>query len=163
MQTRQQLIGILVPRMLTLSVFFMMLVTVFATMMVPIYAYFGLFRSIDVLDAYWSVAGRRVSIARVGEQVTAHVILYSREKFDGETVLHIRIDLALRLDKDAATLRLHILLRPREQQEYRLVFVPILSSVGYVNGYFIKIPFGLLRGSWGMPNSYPPRLLVTHA
>lgn len=123
--------------------------------------HFGLFRSLDVLDAYWSVSGQRVERARVGDPVTGHVILHSRERFERDVVLRVRVDIRFWLDKDVATQRFYVVLRPGESREFELDFKPALASAGDINGYFIEVDFGFSRGKWTMPGSYPPRLIVT--
>lgn len=119
------------------------------------------FRSIDVVDAYWSVAGQRVERVKVGEPVTAHVLLRSQDGFDGDFIVRIRVDLAFRFDKDITTQRLYVVLRSGVDEEFELGFRPPLASAGHVNGYFIEVDFGFIRGSWTMPDHYPPRLIAT--
>jgi len=122
---------------------------------------FGLFHSLDVLEAYWSVSGQRAQRARVRELVTGHVVLQSREKFEGDIVLRIRADIKLWLDKDVVTQRFVVALRSGENREFTLDFKPAQASAGDINGYFIEVNFGFFREKWTMPDSYPPRLVVT--
>jgi len=119
-----------------------------------------LFRPIEVSEAYWTVSGFRAERARVGEQVTAHIMLYSPGRFEGDTVVRIRVDINLWFDKDIATQRFHIATRSGEVRELTLDFKPNRPSAGDVNGYFVQVDFGF-SGKWTMPNSYPPRLIVT--
>jgi len=122
---------------------------------------FGLFHSLDVLDAYWSVSGQRVQQARVGELVTGYVVLQSWQRFEGDIVLRIRADIRLWLDKDVVTQRFVVALRPGEKREFTLDFKPAQASAGDVSGYFIEVDFGFFQPKWTMPTSYPPRLIVT--
>ncbi len=122
---------------------------------------FGLFHSLGVLEAYWSVSGQRVERANVGELVTGHVVLHSRERFEGDIILHIRVDVKFWLDKDVITQRFYVTLRSGESREFKLDFKPTQASVGDINGYFIEVDFGFSRGKWTMPDSYPPRLIAT--
>lgn len=122
---------------------------------------FGLFHSLDVLDAYWSVSGQRVQQARVGELVTGHVVLQYREKFDGDIVLRFRADIKLWFDKDVVTQRFVVALWSGEKREFTLDFKPAQASAGDISGYFIEVDFGFFHRKWTMPASYPPRLTVT--
>jgi len=119
-----------------------------------------LFQPLEVSDAYWTVLGFRAERVRVGEQVTAHVVLYSRGRFEGDILVRIRVDINLWFDKDMATQRFYIATRSGEVKEVTLDFKPNRPSAGDVNGYFIQIDFGF-SGKWTMPDSYPPRLIVT--
>jgi len=121
----------------------------------------GLFHSLDVSEVYWSVSGKRVERAKVGELVTGHVVLHSRERFDGDIVLRIRVDVKFWLDKDVVTQRFYLALRPSESRDFTLDFKPSQASVGGATGYFIEVDFGFSRGKWTMPASYPPRLVVS--
>lgn len=121
---------------------------------------FSLLRPLDVADAYWSISGQKVDRARVGNIVTAHVVLHSRDKFEGEIVFRIRVDIRFWLDKDIVTQRFHAVLLPGESREFKLDFKPAQASAGDINGYFIEVDFGLSRGKWTMPPTYPPRLIV---
>jgi hypothetical protein len=119
-----------------------------------------LFQPIEVSDAYWTVSGLRAERARVGEQVTAHVTLYSRGRFEGEILVRVRVDINLWFDKDMATQRFYVASRSGEVREVTLDFKPNRPSAGDINGYFVQVDFGF-SGKWTMPNSYPPRLIVT--
>jgi len=118
------------------------------------------FQPVEVSDAYWTVSGLRTERARVGEQVTAHVALYSRGRFEGEILVRIRVDINLWFDKDMATQRFYVASRSGEAREVTLDFKPNRPSAGDINGYFIQVDLGF-SGKWTMPNSYPPRLIVT--
>ncbi len=85
----------------------------------------SLFRS---RDAYWSVAGQRVERVKVGEPVTAHVLLRSQDRFDGDFIIRVRVDRVFRFDKDIATQRLYVVLRPGVDEEFKLNFRPPLAS-----------------------------------
>jgi len=141
------------------------LVILFAALLIATMATFvvriGLFHSLDVSEVYWAVSGKRVERAKIGELVTGHVVLYSRERFDGDIVLRIRVDVKFWLDKDVVTERLYLALRPGESRDFALDFKPAQASAGSITGYFIEVDFGFSWGKWTMPASYPPRLIVT--
>lgn len=145
------------PVVFLVILFAALLIATMATLVVRI----GLFQSLDVSEVYWSVSGKRVERAKVGELVTGHVVLYSRERFDGDIVLRIKVDVKLWLDKDVVTERLYLALRPGESRDFTLGFKPAQASAGSITGYFIEVDFGFSQGKWTMPPSYPPRLVVS--
>jgi len=143
-------------------VFLVILVVVLLmTTMASFVVRFSLFRSLDVSEVFWSISGQRVERAKVGELVTGHVVLHSRERFDGDIVLRIRVDVKFWLDKDVVTQRFYLALRAGESKDCAFDFKPAQASAGAITGYFIEVDFGFSRGKWTMPSSYPPRLIVT--
>ena len=145
------------PIVFLLVLFIALLLASTTTSMVRV----GLFRSLDVMEAYWTVSDQRVERAKVGEHVTGHVTVLSRERFEGDIVVRIRVDVRLWIDKDVITQRFQVTLRSGESEEFRLDFMPTWASAGDINGYFIEVEFGFSRGRWTMPDYYPPRLIVT--
>lgn len=138
-----------------------LLVALLLATSVAFVARIGFLRSLDVLEAYWSSSGRRVERAKVGEQVTGHVVVHCRERFEGDIVLRIRVDIKFWVDKDIVTQSFHVALLSSASREFALDFKPAQASAGDINGYFIEVDFGFSLEKWTMPNSYPPRLMVT--
>ena len=121
----------------------------------------GLFRTIEVADAYWSVSGSKVERARVGELVTGHVLLRARQRFAGEIDITIKANIRFWFDKSVALQRLRLDLQSMEVKEMKLDFRPTAASSGSSAGYHIDVGFGFPWGAWTMPNAYPPRLVVS--
>jgi len=113
-----------------------------------------------VVEAFWTVNGEKVYTAGVGDAVKAHVILTSDDWGSGEIILRVKMDIKLWFDRDYATHRFKILLKPKGIIELELEFTPTLPSSGRQRGYFIEVGFESWIGKWTMPSSYPPRLTV---
>lgn len=120
----------------------------------------SLFRSVQVLEGYWSISNARVERAKLSDPVTGHVILHSSGRFEGEIVFRIKADIRFWFDKDILTRRISMALTPGEVRDVELDFRPDRPSAGDIRGYFLEVDFGLVHGRWTMPRGYPPRLVV---
>jgi hypothetical protein len=118
----------------------------------------------SVLEAYWSVGGRKDTTAVVvGERVVAVVVIKPSEQYVGSVVLKVRKDVQWWFDKDYAVATVPVDLRGGVEKELALEFVPDEASsggVGSLKGYFIEVEFSAVGASWTMDSAYPPRLEV---
>jgi len=120
-----------------------------------------------VREAFWLVNGERVSTARLGEKVEAHVVVKATEEYVGSIVVTIRKDIARGFDSDFHVATIPVNLRGGEEEEIELTFTPDEAGggggflgFGALRGYFIEVEFRVTRTTWVMENSYPPRLRV---
>jgi len=114
---------------------------------------------LSVIDAYWTVGGSRVTICKLGDEVTAHVVLRASEApVEGTIIVKIRKDLVLMPDVDVKAVKFEVFLRRDEVKEFTVTFTPNEPSSISLRGYFIEVEGDL---SWTMPNTYPPRLRVS--
>ena len=112
-------------------------------------------------EAFWLVGNQRVSTARLGENVEAHVVIKATEEYVGSIVVKIRKDIALWLDSNYLISTIPVNLKGGEEKEMKITFMPDEASTGSLRGYFVDIDFRVTRTTWVMENSYPPRLKVT--
>jgi len=113
-----------------------------------------------VREAFWLVDDQRVSTARLGEKVEAHVVIKATEEYSGPIMVRIRKDIALWPDSDYHISTIPVSLKGGEEKEIEITFTPDEASGGSLRGYFIEIEFRVARTTWVMENSYPPRLKV---
>ena len=113
-----------------------------------------------VQDAFWEVDGQRVTAARVGAEVEAHVTIKATGEYVGSVVVRIRKDVALWLDSDYNVLTMPVNVVGGQEKEIEFTFVPDKPSGDRLRGYFIEIDFKATKTEWVMGNSYPPRLRV---
>jgi len=113
-----------------------------------------------VQEAFWDVDGQRVTTAKVGVEVKAHVRIKATEEYVGLVVVRIRKDIALWPDSDYQVLSVPVNLVGDQEKEIELTFAPDKTSGGRLRGYFIEIDFETVKTKWVMENSYPPRLTV---
>lgn len=114
-----------------------------------------------VREAFWLVDHKRVSTARLGEKVVAHVLVKVTEEYAGSIVVKIRKDVAFWFDSDYHVSTIPVNLKGGEEKEIGIAFTPDEASGGSLRGYFIEIEYRATRTMWVMENSYPPRLRVT--
>ena len=113
-----------------------------------------------VQDAFWEVDGQRVTTAKVGAEVKAHVVIRATGEYVGSVAVKIRKDVVVWFDSDYNVLTMPVNLVGGQEKEIEFVFVPDKPSGGGLRGYFIEIEFKATRTGWVMENSYPPRLRV---
>jgi hypothetical protein len=114
-----------------------------------------------VESAWWTVSGRVVTTARVGQTVTAHVRVRAVGGRVEELVrVRVRKDLALRPDEDYAVSTFTVKLESGQSAELTVVFVASEKSGLLFRGYFIEVDFLYSRRKWTMDDAYPPRLKV---
>jgi len=114
-----------------------------------------------VLEAFWEVNGQRVTTARVGTTVNAHVMIKAVDEYVGSVVFKIKKDFAFWFDNDYHILTVPVNLVGGQEKETEFAFVPDKPSQGRLRGYFIEIDFEITKTKWVMENSYPPRLRIT--
>lgn len=111
-----------------------------------------------VIDAYWTVGGQRVSSCKVGDVVTAHIILHAEgSSVEGPLTIRVRKDLAFMPDKDLQVENQYISIGEGQNREITVTFRPDEPSSSSLRGYFVELE-GIV--SWTMPENYPPRLQV---
>ncbi|RLG23059.1 hypothetical protein DRN85_10090, partial [Methanosarcinales archaeon] len=125
--------------------------------------------SLKVIDAYWTVRGSKVTSARIGEEVTAHI----KVKAEGGTVqgiltIKVRQDAEVWIDKDYAVREVSVALSSGAEKEYTLTFTPFDASgeklkevLGEpkLRGYYLQVEFKDEK-IYTMESAYPPRLTV---
>jgi len=114
-----------------------------------------------VQEVFWRVNGQKVTIASVGDEVEAHVVVKATEEHVGSIVIKIRKDISLWPDSDYSVKTLPVTLRGGQEAELELAFVPDQASGGRLRGYFVEVDFSATHTSWVMESAYPPRLKVT--
>jgi len=117
-----------------------------------------------VKEASWLVNEQEVSTANKGEEVEAHVVIEATEQYVGSIVVRVKKDVSLWFDSDFQVSTIPVDLVGGEEKTIRIEFTPDEASgggLGGLRGYFIEVEFQATRTTWGMENSYPPRLRVT--
>lgn len=114
-----------------------------------------------VREAFWRVAGEKVSSSMVGKGVEAVILVEATEEYVGSIVVKIRKDIAFWPDSDYHVSTVPVNLVGGEGKELKVAFTPDETSGGSLRGYFIEVEFRATRTTWVMENSYPPRLRVT--
>jgi hypothetical protein len=104
----------------------------------------------SVQDSYWVISGKRSTVASVGQEVEAHVIIEAKEEYIDSVVVKIRKDISYLPDTDYAT----------KTADLEVTFTPDQTSAGSLRGYFIEVDYSALYTNWVMDNAYPPRLTV---
>jgi len=114
-----------------------------------------------VESAWWTVDGRVVTTARVGQTVTAHVRVRAVGGRVEELVrVRVRKDLALRPDEDYVVSTFTVKLESGQSAELTVVFVASEKSGLLFRGYFLEVDFLYSQWKWTMDDAYPPRLKV---
>jgi LEA14-like dessication related protein len=114
-----------------------------------------------VESAWWTVDGKVVTTARVGQTVTAHVRVRAVGGRVEELVrVKVRKDLALRPDEDYAVSTFTVKLESGQSAELTVAFVASEKSGLLFRGYFIEVDFLYSQRKWTMDDAYPPRLKV---
>lgn len=113
-----------------------------------------------VQDVYWSVAGKRVTGANIGEEVRAHVILQAQGEYADSVAVKIRNDISFWPDSDFSTKIFTVQLNGGQTFELESAFVPERASGRSFRGYFVEVDFSVTHVKWVMEDSYPPRLKV---
>uniref|UniRef100_A0A7C3SMU8 Late embryogenesis abundant protein LEA-2 subgroup domain-containing protein n=1 Tax=Thermofilum pendens TaxID=2269 RepID=A0A7C3SMU8_THEPE len=114
-----------------------------------------------VESAWWTVGGRVVTTAWLGQTVTAHVRVRAIGGDVEELVrIKVRKDLALRPDEDYAVGTFRVKLASGQHAELTITFVASEKSGLLFRGYFIEVDFLYSQKKWTMEDRYPPRLKV---
>jgi len=114
-----------------------------------------------VESAWWTVGGKVVTTARVGQTVTAHIRVRAIGGSVEELVrVRVRKDLALRPDEDYAVGTFTVKLASGQHAELTVTFVASEKSGLVFRGYFIEVNFLYSQRKWTMVDTYPPRLKV---
>jgi len=117
-----------------------------------------------VKEAFWLVDGQEVSAATIDEEVEAHIVIEATEQYVGSIVFRVKKDVRLWWDSDFAISTVPVDLAGGEEKSLEITFTPDETSRGGLTGlrgYFIEVEFRATRTTWGMENTYPPRLTVT--
>jgi len=125
--------------------------------------------SLKIIDAYWTVRGNRVTSARIGEEVTAHIKVKAEDgTVQGVLIIKVRQDAEVWIDKDYAVREVSVALASGTEKEYTLTFTPFDASgeklkevLGEpkLRGYYIQVEFKD-EEIYTMESDYPPRLTV---
>ena len=114
---------------------------------------------LSLLDVYWVVNGERVTVCKVNDRVTAHIVVKAEGGYvKGMLTVKVRKDIPLAPDVDYKVVNISVDLTSGQTMDITIVFYPDAPSSITLRGYFIELE-GLI--SWTMPNIYPPRLKVT--
>lgn len=114
----------------------------------------------SVQDSYWIVSAKRSTIASVGQEVEAHVIIEAKEEYIDSVVVKVRKDISYLPDVDYATKTIPIDVKGGQSTDLEITFTPDQTSTGNLRGYFIEVDYSGLHTNWIMDNAYPPRLTV---
>ena len=115
---------------------------------------------IQVIDAYWSRNGRKVSTVYKGDVVNAVVKLYCvNAPVQGQLTIYVKKDRVALPDTVFASKTFVINLMAGETKTYSLSFAPDQPSSSILRGYHIEVWFNNKK-IYTMPSSYPPRLKV---
>jgi hypothetical protein len=113
-----------------------------------------------VQDSYWVVSAKRSSVASVGQEVEAHVIIETKEEYIDSVVVKIRKDISYLPDADYATKTIPVDVKGGQTADLEIAFTPDQTSIGNLRGYFIEVDYSALHTNWVMNDAYPPRLIV---
>jgi len=114
--------------------------------------------TLKVVNAYWTVDGRVVTEAKVGERVTAVVILKAiGGSVSGTVEVKVFKELKLLPDVKVASRSFATFLRSGESILLRVQFTPDGIGGVLIKGYYVKVYFDG-EEIWEMENAYPPRL-----
>jgi len=126
--------------------------------------------SLKIVDAYWTVKGSRVTSARIGDEVMAHIKVKAQDStVQGTVTLKVMQDATAWFDEDYATSEVSVVLTSGTEKEYSITFVPFDASgedlkhvLGEpeLRGYYIEVEFkdDMI---YTMKSAYPPRLTVS--
>jgi hypothetical protein len=117
---------------------------------------------LKVVDTYWTKDNVRVSTAKEGENVWAHVSLIATGGAVSGTVdVQVWKDIALWFDREFASASFAVSIsRLGEIQTVEVAFAPDEASKGSLRGYFIKAYLDGDARVYTMKSEYPPRLRV---
>lgn len=116
----------------------------------------------EVSDAYWMVGSARVTTAKVGDKVEAHVTIRAvGVPLEGYVTVRIRKDIVLLPDTDFLVQTFQISVRSGEETDISLTFYPDELSGGSLRGYFMEVVLTTWNKEWTMESIYPPRLKVS--
>jgi len=114
----------------------------------------------QIVDAYWIVGGVRVTQAKVGQTVQAHILVKAAGgPIEGDLTIRVKKDMVL-LDTVFIYGSTHVSLKEGESVGLFLSFTADQKSDLLFRGFFIHVDFTSWENSWTMPSSYPPRLKV---
>jgi hypothetical protein len=117
-----------------------------------------------VQDAFWRVNGQRVTVASVGVEVEANVVVRVSQDYVGSITIKIRKDISFWPDADYTVKTEPVNLTGGQEIHLVLKFTPDQVSKGglfSLRGYFVEVDFLATHTKWVMESSYPPRLRVT--
>jgi uncharacterized iron-regulated membrane protein len=117
-----------------------------------------------VQDAFWQVNGQKVTVASVGVEAEANVIVRISQNYVGSITIKIRKDISFWTDVDYTIKTEPVNLTSGQEIHLVLRFTPDQASKGgpfSLRGYFIEVDFSATHTKWVMESSYPPRLRVT--
>jgi len=114
----------------------------------------------SVQDSYWVVSARKSTVASVGQEVEAHVIIEAEEEYIDSVVIKIRKDISYLPDADYATKTIPVDVKGGQSTDLEITFTPDQASAGNLRGYFIEVGYSVLHANWVMDSAYPPRLTV---
>lgn len=114
----------------------------------------------SVQDSYWVVSGKKSTVASVGQEVEAHVVIEAKEEYIDSVVVKIRKDISYFQDTDYATKTIPVDVKGGQTADLEVTFAPDQTSAGNLRGYFIEVDYSALHTNWVMDNAYPPRLTV---
>jgi hypothetical protein len=114
----------------------------------------------SVQDSYWVVSAKRSTVANVGQEVEAHVIIEAKEEYIDSVVVKIRKDISYLPDADYATKTIPVDVKGGQSTDLEITFTPDQTSAGNLRGYFIEVDYSASHTNWVMDNAYPPRLTV---
>jgi len=114
-----------------------------------------------VQEVFWRVNGQRVTVASVGVEVEAHVVIRVSQDYVGSITIKIRKDISFWFDSDYSIKTEPINLMSGQEIHLVLRFTPDQASRGglfSLRGYFVEVDFSATHTKWVMESSYPPRL-----
>jgi len=115
---------------------------------------------IQVIEAYWSQNGQKVSTVYKGDVVDAVVKLYCiNAPVQGKLTIYVKKDMVALPDQVFASKTFAVNLMPGETKAYSVSFAPDQSSSSILRGYHIEVWLNNKK-IYTMPSSYPPRLKV---
>lgn len=116
----------------------------------------------EISNVFWVVGSTKVTTAKVGDRVEAHVKIRAvNGPLEGYVTVRVRKDIALAPDKDHQVQTFSISVRSGEETEIALPFYPDEASSWSLRGYFIEVDLTTWSKKWTMEDTYPPRLTVS--
>ncbi len=112
---------------------------------------------IRVVEAWWSANGERITVAKVGEEVSGCVEIASSKPWSGPVTIKIVEDSPT--SSVVAMNTFEVSISPTKPSTICIAFTPRAPSTTIMRGYYIVVES---RGAtlYVMPPSYPPRLTV---
>ena len=115
----------------------------------------------QLIDTYWTISGTRVTEAKVGQTVYAHVAIKAvGGTVEGTVTMKVKKDRVAASDVDFAVKSFHMSIPEGQSLEIIVSFVPDQKSSLTFRGFFIHVDLSTWGASWTMPADYPPRLKV---